>query len=169
MENKQVKQGFTLIELLVVVLIIGILAAVALPQYQKAVEKAHASEALQNIRTLENIMDMFILQEGAMPSSLVYIKDMGSGVELSGGEWDEEDPPNYITKNFKYYGYSGCSSHGCGAEIYRYPNYEYAFSINKDTNDTKWKQNCFTENTTVGRYICEGLKSQCWEYLDFEL
>ena len=61
-------KAFTLIELLVVVLIIGILAAVALPQYQKAVEKSRAAQALALLKSMYQSAAFYYMENGTYPN-----------------------------------------------------------------------------------------------------
>ena len=63
------KRGFTLIELLVVVLIIGILAAVAVPQYQKTVERSRTVEALTLLKTVGQSVQAYYMANGEWPTS----------------------------------------------------------------------------------------------------
>ena len=66
MKTKNTRRGFTLIELLVVVIIIAILAAIALPQYNKAVEKSRLAGIWVNLNALRNALKVAKL-EGHTP------------------------------------------------------------------------------------------------------
>ncbi len=72
------RSGFTLIELLVVVLIIGILSAIALPQYNKAVLRSRAATGFARLSALDQAQTAYHLANGIYATE---VDDLGVGVK----------------------------------------------------------------------------------------
>ena len=74
MKNANISRlgGFTLIELLVVVLIIGILAAMAMPQYFKAVERSRMAEAVTLMDSITKAQRRKFMQKNRYAHTFAY-------------------------------------------------------------------------------------------------
>ena len=132
------QQAFTLIELLVVVLIIGILAAVALPQYEKAVFKARTREAVTVLKTMHEACNVLALNNGGKDC---YNRNGGDITDL-----DIEIPGDSVTfsenpaQQTKYFLYTITGPGGAATAYYRGPegisdDFSLCFAVEQNSNE----------------------------------
>ncbi len=100
-------KGFTLIELLVVVLIIGILAAIAVPQYQKAVLKARVAEAKVVLKAMVTAGDLWLAQTGENATPPLDELDISIPRESENWVFDWEDGDATGTSAYAWYKMTG--------------------------------------------------------------
>lgn len=82
---RRASRGFTLIEILIVVVILGILAAVIIPQFSNAADDASVSSARTQLQTMRSQVELYRSQQGSYPAA------SGGGVD-----WAPLIAANYI-------------------------------------------------------------------------
>ena len=144
------RQGFTLIELLTVVLIIGILTAIALPQYRKSVQRAEAANMLISLKTVFDSAKRYYATSGQWPSSLV---GLDTNVRLNQGSSNQSGEYQYEFHT-AYRQISVCKLNGAGTCTYLFrAYYKHPSSLVRDVytchvNQAKYQAVCDSFGST---------------------
>ncbi|MBQ7908837.1 MAG: prepilin-type N-terminal cleavage/methylation domain-containing protein [Elusimicrobiaceae bacterium] len=145
------KKGFTLVELLVVVLIIGILSAVALPQYNLAVKKTRTMALLPLIKAIDTAESVYYMETGEYTDQWDNLS-----IEMPGGATLSGNMLNY--KNFRCYFYgfpdngSDSQSVYCNSLESDVPQIEKYFASNQYI--------CWASKNSLAEKICKSISGK---------
>lgn len=155
--------GFTLLEMLVVVLIIGILAGIALPQYEKSVKKAKLAQMDIAISTAKKNVQLYLDANG-YPGEKEEVfftgKDSIADIEMP-GDCSESDICKTDIGDFQ----AACGNSGCDITIH---NSLFDFGIAKDPSvSNEWfVTHIPAENIKDAKIICQWLKDRHYRAID---
>ncbi|QOI99014.1 MAG: prepilin-type N-terminal cleavage/methylation domain-containing protein [Phycisphaeraceae bacterium] len=130
--RKQVRHAFTLVEILIVVVILGILAAIVVPQFTNATQDAQAGNIKAQLDTINNQIELYRAKTNGYPADLV-----------AGGAnaWDDMVTAGYIKTPPKN-PFNGASSVGSAVT-----DGWHWYDINGDGTDDSIGATNFDENT----------------------
>ena len=104
-----IRRGFTLIEILIVVVILGILAAIVVPQFTDAADSAKSASLKSQLQTLRGQCELFYAQTGAYPDLI------GAGwTDLKDGDYILSEPRNPFTASSTATSVAGAAGVGVG-------------------------------------------------------
>ena len=158
--------AFTLIELLVVVLIIGILSAVALPQYKYAVIKSRLASIIPVMNGLKTGLESYYLANGEYPQTMypdVSIFDASPSCQAVGGDVSVLKCNNYFLIDVSW-------TDSYGVRVYYCPGHQSTFSDCQNNNDFSYTifadhdpnypgvRSCYG-TTALGQRVCKALQN----------